>query len=416
MQRLSLFIISAMFGYSSSVVAETDGLLGGWSGLRSNAEAAGISPSIVYTAEYAKPTQGGDDNAGVFMGNIDVTADIDLAALMSLRGARLFVYLIGNHSHASGNGDFLGDKVGSAQAISNIEAPTAAKLYEFWYEQHFLDAWSVRTGLYDLNSEFDVIESAGTLINSSFGIGADFSQTGENGPSIFPVTSLAIRLRYEGADGGYAQFALFDGVPGDPENARGTHVQLGDGDGVLEVVEGGFTRNAASEQRFYKVALGLWQYNPEQPALTTDDFAAPTAGEDNRGGYVLAEYQLMQEHSDPAQGVALFLRHGVAESGINAIDRYTGLGLCWTGVFAGRDEDQFVIGVADARFGDEFIAAEHAAQHVMSRHERIYEISYRAQVTPWFALQPDLQFIEDPAFNTASSMVTVALLRAEFVL
>lgn len=413
MRYLSPFIILAALGYASSGVAGDAGLLGDWAGLRSHAESAGITPAIVITADQAKPVQGGDDNAQVLVGNVDITFDVDLAQLLSLPGAQLFVYLLGNHSHASGVGDGLSDKVGAAQAVSNIEAPTAARLYEFWYEQRLFETWSVRAGLYDLNSEFDVIESAATLINSSFGIGADFAQTGENGPSIFPVTSLALRIRYGRAQGVYAQAAVFDGVPGDPQDERGTHVQLGGGDGVLQAVEAGAMRAASPSQRFYKLALGGWQYNPDQPLLSDGAQAMHDQRADNRGSYALMEYQLVQERADPAQGITLFLRHGVADRRINAIGRYSGIGLCWTGLIDGRDVDQLALGIAEAEFTDDFRALERALGHDMARRERVYEITYRAQVTPWLVLQPDLQFIDDPAFNLTSRQTTVALLRAE---
>lgn len=53
----------------------------------------------------------------------------------------------------------------------------------------------MRIGLYDLNSEFDALDDAGLFINSAFGVGTDIGLTGVNGPSIFPVTSLAVRAR-----------------------------------------------------------------------------------------------------------------------------------------------------------------------------------------------------------------------------
>ena len=56
---------------------------------------------------------------------------------------------------------------------------------------------SIKFGLYDLNSEFDAIEAAALFINPSHGIGPDFSQSGRNGPSIFPLTSLALRADYK---------------------------------------------------------------------------------------------------------------------------------------------------------------------------------------------------------------------------
>ena len=47
----------------------------------------------------------------------------------------------------------------------------------------------------NLNAEFYVNDSSAMFINSSFGMGQDFAQSGKNGPSIFPVTSTDVELR-----------------------------------------------------------------------------------------------------------------------------------------------------------------------------------------------------------------------------
>ena len=49
-------------------------------------------------------------------------------------------------------------------------------------------------GRYDLNSEFYRLQSASLFLNSSFGIGPEFSQSGLEGPSIFPNTSVGARF------------------------------------------------------------------------------------------------------------------------------------------------------------------------------------------------------------------------------
>lgn len=424
MRPISRFIISVALIYIPQAPLSArdcrlgDCLLGDWNGARLRQIESGVTPDMVYTVDYAKPVGGGDDNSPVFMANLDLTLDIDLEKRFGWQGGELFFYALGNHSHVSGNGEFLGDKLRNAQAASNIEAPTAAKIYEFWYDQTFLDTWSARIGLYDLNSEFDVIESAGGLINSSFGIGADYAQSGENGPSIFPATSLALRLRYVASSGLYAQAAIFDGVPGDPDNEHGTHVQLGGGDGVLQSFEAGMVRAASITQAYRKFAVGAWRYNPEQQYIDSiqnaDSGTAPRTT-NNQGYYLLGEYQVLQEDTDPQQGTAVFFRYGEADADINAIEAFTGFGLSCIGMLSGRDQDQLSMGVAIAHFSDAYIDAVRGAGNTADRQEIVYEISYRLQIAPWLAVQPDLQFISAPAGVADADNVMLALLRTEIV-
>ena len=75
------------------------------------------------------------------------------AEQLDWKGATLFFYILGNHGGA------LSEQVGDLQGLSNIEAPATVKLYEAWFEQTlFDDRLSFKAGLYDLNTEFDVIE------------------------------------------------------------------------------------------------------------------------------------------------------------------------------------------------------------------------------------------------------------------
>ena len=145
----------------------------------------------VYTGDIWRNTTGGIKQDVAYLDNLDLTAEIDADLAWGWAGATFFGYLVGNFADT-----LTDDIVGDAQTVSNIDAASAVRVLELWYEQRFWnDRFSVKTGLYDLNSEFDVIEAGGLFLNSSHGIGIDFSQAGANGPSIFPVTSLGMRGR-----------------------------------------------------------------------------------------------------------------------------------------------------------------------------------------------------------------------------
>ena len=47
-------------------------------------------------------------------------------------------------------------------------------------------------GLVDINTTFDVQETAALFLNASHGIGPDLGDTGFNGPSDYPTTALAV--------------------------------------------------------------------------------------------------------------------------------------------------------------------------------------------------------------------------------
>jgi hypothetical protein len=83
------------------------------------------------------------------------------------------------------------DDTGDVQGVSNIATFNTWQLYEAWIKQNLFDnRLSVLFGLYDLNSEFAVIQSEQVFINSSHGIDLTLAASGRNGPSSFPTTSV----------------------------------------------------------------------------------------------------------------------------------------------------------------------------------------------------------------------------------
>ena len=194
--------------------------------------------NAVYTGDVFSVVQGGTDRDTVYLGNLDVDVDLRLG---SDDGMRAYVYFLGNH------GDDPSALVGDAQGLSNIAAPRTLRMYEAWVEDEVFGI-NLKAGLYDLNSEFDAIEAASLFVHPSFGIGPDFSQAGLNGPSIFPVAGLAVRA-YRAFGDNYAQMAVLDGVPGDPDDGRKSNFRISRHEGALIVSEFGRTGERANWRR-----------------------------------------------------------------------------------------------------------------------------------------------------------------------
>lgn len=72
--------------------------------------------------------------------------------------------------------------VGDAQTVSGIEAVDGLRVYELWLQRSFgaRTEQSLLLGLYDLNSEFETLDSSGLFIHSVRGIGHDIVQIGRN--------------------------------------------------------------------------------------------------------------------------------------------------------------------------------------------------------------------------------------------
>lgn len=315
------------------------------------------------------------------MGMADLQLDASLPA-----GAALGELALHGHLQYTHGGGFTTRRVGDLQTVSNIDAPDGGRVMELWLEQAFGGHSSLRFGLYDLNSEFDAIDAGGLFINSSHGVGPDLSQSGANGPSIFPTTSLALRGEWRAQSGVLVRGAVLDAVPGDPDDPGRTHVRLDDG--ALYVLE--------TELRYAATRLGFggWLYGRERPALHGDGSSADR----ELGVYALLEHAL-PGHAQGGEGASVFVRVGRANAAVEQLGFYAGVGLVYDGGLSNRLNDRFGIAVGYARNGRAYRNAQATDDAATTLHETTIELAWRAQLTETVAVQPDIQYVINPGTN-----------------
>ncbi len=337
-------------------------------------------------------------------GVVDLKADLDADRAWGWTGARLFAHLIGTH------GNHPNHNHGGAQGLDNIEARTnTITLFEAWVEQSLLDdRASVLFGLLDLNAEFQVTESSTVLIHPGFGTASELAQTGRNGPSVFPVSSLALRGLWRFDDDFSLRAAVFDGVPGDPDHPHGTHIRLGHGDGTLAIAEFAYVHKPGA-YGVNKLALGAWRYTMRFDDFLDTDAAGNPLRRRNAGAYVHGERTLWRFTADGSRGLDGFLRLGTASSDVNQMDMALGAGILVRGPSASRPKDEFSFGIAAEHNSHRWRQAQRDAGAPDPAAEVAYEFTYRAPVNAWLALQPDLQWLRNHGATPRKSAVMLGL-------
>lgn len=344
--------------------------------------------TAAYTGEVWRNTRGGLRTGSTYLDNIDLQLEVDGARAWGMNGLTLFAYLLHN------NGNTLSENlVGDAQAVSNIEAGTHPLIYELWLDWQLGAAdsdRSLRVGLYDLNTEFDASEVGSLFVNSSHGVGAQLSQTGEAGPSIFPVTSFGVRLGWSFTDNWTLRFAALDGVPGDPDNPRRPAIRLSGRDGALLIAE------SDTHVGFGHFKIGAWSYTARFPHLThVDEAGEPVMRRNNRGAYVLGEARLWTSGDRPDASLDGYARFGTASGAVNRFDEFFGFGVVLNSPVPERPDDKLGLGVTVPRNGDEYRTLLASEDTPTDRREYAIELTYRA-VLGAFELQPMAQYIVNP--------------------
>jgi len=353
--------------------------------------AGGVDANAVYTGEILHNQSGGIQTGTDYLDNLDLTLALDADELWGWAGAHFFGYVLYN------NGDTFSDaRVGDAQVVSNIEATRALRLFELWYEQQF-SAWNLssRAGLYNLNAEFYATPSSAIFINASHGIGPDFSQSGDAGPSIFPNTSLALRLQQAVNENLTWRAAVLDAVPGDPDHPTRTVVELRGDEGLLAVGELDF------HPGHYRLGWGGWRYSKRQQRL--DDQSGFDQGKDaiSWGSYGFTEVALVGDSLDTAS-VRGFVRGGVAEHSVNRFENFIGFGATVEGVLWRCPDHSLGIAFARVQNGSPYrdVQARQGAETQLE--ETDIEVVYRFPVGQHLVLKPDLQYVINP--NTDSNL------------
>lgn len=331
------------------------------------------------TLESVHNLSGGIKKGSADLANLDLTLAVDTQAAGWWDSGEFFFYVLGDYGHDPA------ELTGGVQGISNIAADNAIKIYEFWYQHKFFDdQLKLLTGLQDFNSTFYALESASLFNHPSFGIGPDTSQAT---PSIFPTTAWTLHATLE-VDKFYLIAAVYDGVPGDPENPRGTHIKFDSGDGTFQSVESGLI-----SENEYKIGMGYWHHTAE-----TENPIDASLMDSNSGFYLIAEQYL-------TESIAVFIQFGKADDATNQIEEYWGGGIVYSNLI--REGDALGLSIARATNGDPFLQVNPD----LLETETAYELSYAIPITESISTQASLYRIENPDMDPKIDTATAAGVR-----
>ncbi|HEX3358114.1 MAG TPA: carbohydrate porin [Tepidisphaeraceae bacterium] len=349
----------------------------------------GISLSLSMTADWAKNFTGGLNTAGSdFNHLLNVTLTLDTKKLLNIEGGTIFVNFQQQHGE-SGSVD-----AGDIQDVSSIAADGRTQLDEIWYQESFLnEKVRVKLGKIDAGSEFCLSENASDFLNG----GMSTAASNELLPT-YPDAAFGGEIFVKPCDAFYAQAGIFDGAlqEGVKTGENGPRTLFGPPADLYLTGEAGLLWEKAGKTG--RLGLGVWHHTG-----TFDKFTGGTA-DGATGFYITFDQTLIRENpdqADDAQGLGMFIIYDHAQESIIDIDHHLSTGLAYTGLLPNRDNDVVGAGVTWAHLSDH-AGFEHDA-------ETTIETFYKLQLTPWFSVQPDLQYVIDPA--TANHDALVGTLR-----
>jgi len=122
----------------------------------------------------------------------------------------------------------------------------------------------------------------------------------------------------------------------------------------------------------------------------------PKTRPDDWAFYYNFDQYLYVEEDDPTQGVGLFGRFGWSTGDANPMETFYSIGLGGKGILNERDNDTYGLGYYYLSMSDDM------ADFFNMEREQGIELFYNVEVTPWWHVTADFQYIIDPGGGSAN--------------
>jgi porin len=376
------------------------------SGIRQDLAARGIAFRLFlnhYTGWIARGPESFGDEVG-HSGSYDAFARIDLEELVGWTNFDVLLHLKGQYDRSLNP-----DLPSLSNPIDDADFDEPIYVDELWLQRSFFDDRALlRIGFLEQQTMFD----RNAYANSE---DRQFATTFLDNDAVVPLpNALGAVLLVKPLD--WLELA-FSAADADNESRSAGFDSAFDGvsslsgyfEAALHAEIPGPTRTLEGTYRFGVFSDGRKLARFDRDRQTG---GAPRTERGHVGAYASLDQALFFESANDAQGLGLFARFGYADEDANRIAWFWSAGLQYIGLVPGRNRDVTGMAVYQA------IGSKRYRSAVDSNvdDETGFELYYRAELTPWLAITPDIQYTIDPGAirSTRDAWVVLVRLRAAF--
>jgi len=384
-------------------------LTNGFGGVADKLADSGIEVGLSFTNIYQANVKGGlstSQRRGRHTGSYDLEIGLDAEKLWGLEGGSMLIHAEGSWSRFNIDET----SVGSVFGVNyDANGRRSMDVTEVWYEQAMCDeTLRLRLGKMDFAGGFECRGCPVSFDGSAYANDetAQFLNGAlRNNPTIpLPEMGLGAVLYWNPVESWYASIGAIDAQADLRETGFGT--AFTDEDYFFYAVETGvapqFDSGKGPMPGAYRV--GVWN-DPQNK----ERFSDGKVMRDDVGLYISCDQMVYKENegAGDSQGLGVFTRAGWANKKVNEITDFLSLGFQYQGLIEGRDDDVLGLGYAKGIFSTEAGYAD--------AFESVVEIYYNAQVAPWVAVSPSVQFVDNPGGDNAVEDSVIFGLRAQSV-
>ena len=414
---------------------------GDWNGLRTDCLDKGIELGVSSMNEVWGNTTGGIKTGSVATGSTQLATAINFEKLIGWQGASFYsrwIFLTGQDPAANLVGDIF--------TTSNIYGYNTFRNTELWLQQKFLDdQFSVRAGQLVADAEFAISDYAALFINATFGWPAFIYTSVPNSGPNYPVGMPGVRFEWKPTEQLSFKTAAFQGNP-QPQNINnhGFYWDLNADQGFFYMAETDYRYDIGLPGQ---IKAGTWLDSATFPNVNGSNssfwgnegfygivdqmiyrkpLSASKAAQDSKNVLPSGDGKNVIDAPND-QGLGIFSRVAFEPADRNLFNFYCDSGFNYKGLIPMRDQDTFGIALGYGHLSGGAMSNQNGTQYPSSasgtltqltpgaaaeNFEMAIESTYLAQLTPWLAIQPDVQYIIHPGALQSSANALVLGLRA----
>lgn len=372
-------------------------MTGDWNGTRSDLEAKGITLRGHHIAESAANPVGGLRQGAAYTEQVDAGADLDLEKLIGISGARLHVTVTQRAGQS-----LAANAIGSIISVQEVYgAGQNVRLAELSYEQFLLED-RLRLKLGWLHASDDFATSPIYCYFQNNGFCGQIAIVVNSGFTIYPTGSWGGMAKVSLAHDVYFQTGVYEVNPTLAAPANGFKLGLSGASGVIMPAQIGWQPRLGTNGLKGHYRLGGYYDTSDVPYLGSPVGGPQALARGRWGFYGQADQMIYRTAPGTDRGLTAFAVLAYAAPDTAMLEYIAQLGFLQRGTFAEREDDTIGLAISYSRISSTQVAAQNAANAVspgsvaVQSSETTIELNYRAQLTPWFSLMPNLQYVIRP--------------------
>ncbi len=363
----------------------------------------GIAYQLSYTGSFMNHVSGGSRLGMNWQSLLDLSVMVDLERVVGWSGATFHAEALWLEGNSASSVNY----IRNINEVSNIQglAPTT-RPYHVWLKQKLWeDRLSFTVGWMTLDTDFMISGPGNLFINSAYGPIQTWNMN--FGAPVYPLAAPGFLAEWQMDERHELQLGVYDGnAGGESGNRRSSNTRIGTDDGAAILFEASRTHTVAGCAGTLKLGTG-WNTGLSMVNASGDLVHG------NGHVYAMLDQTLLPGRGEKAPDrLTFFTRIGrVVHPGRSMVDFTMDVGATGRGF---RQADLWGVSVTHSRFSRSFVAATAAGGGFSSNNETALELTYKAQIYHWMALQPTLQRIYTPQSGSPDATVLGLVLMLSF--